>query len=106
MPGGDSFKASGFAINCNKNPIYSLFIVDPIGCGMYLLITGEVPRGGVGMRRIIVYGLWTLGLGWLVVWGISAMARNTMPSGVIWAFLSIIVWWLIGGASKEGQDRE
>lgn len=69
------------------------------------LIFWEIYWGGVVMRRIITYGLWFLGLGWLVIWGVSSMGRDSMPSGVIWATLSIIVWWLIGGASKEGQDQ-
>ena len=58
------------------------------------------------MRRVIVYGLWVFGLGWLVVWGISAMARDSMPTGVVWAFLSMIVWWLVGGASNEDGAKD
>ena len=61
----------------------------------------ELIFGEVRVRRLIIYGLWVLGLGWLVVWGVSAMARDTMPTGVVWAFLSIVVWWLVGGAAKE-----
>jgi len=61
----------------------------------------ELIFGEVRVRRLIIYGLWVLGLGWLVVWGVSAMARDTMPAGVVWAFLSIVVWWLVGGAAKE-----
>jgi hypothetical protein len=65
----------------------------------------ETNRGGIGVRRVIVYGFWVLGLGWLSIWGISAIVRDTIPAGFVWAFLSIIVWWLIGGARKE-EDTE
>lgn len=58
-------------------------------------------QGGAGVRRVIVYLLWAFGLSWLVIWGVSAMVRDTMPIGVVWAFLSMVVWWLIGGAKKE-----
>ena len=58
------------------------------------------------MRRLIVYSLWVLGLGWLVIWGVSAMVRDTMPTGVVWAFLSMVVWWLVGGAAKEDSLKE
>ena len=58
------------------------------------------------MRRVIVYGLWVFSLGWLVVWGISAMARDSMPTGVVWAFLSMIVWWLVGGASNGDGAKD
>ncbi|UCD98484.1 MAG: hypothetical protein JSV42_16255 [Chloroflexota bacterium] len=58
------------------------------------------------MRRIIVYILWACGLGWLVVWGVSAIVRDTMPTGVIWAFLSMTVWWVIGGAKKEDNPQD
>lgn len=73
---------------------------------MFHLQAWVVNRGGMGVRRIIIYGLWALGLGWLVIWGVSAMARDSMPTGVVWAFLSMIVWWLIGGASNEGSARD
>lgn len=62
--------------------------------------------GGVGVRRVIIYILWVLGLSWLVVWGVSAMVKDTMPTGVIWAFLSMVVWWLIGGARKEDSTQD
>jgi hypothetical protein len=62
--------------------------------------------GGLGVRRIIVYGLWVLGLGWLVVWGISAVGRGSLPTGVIWGFLSLVVFWLIGGANKEDSTED
>ncbi len=58
------------------------------------------------MRRVIIYILWVLGLSWLVVWGVSAMVKDTMPTGVIWAFLSMVVWWLIGGAKKEDSTQD
>jgi hypothetical protein len=66
----------------------------------------ETNWGGVGVRRVIVYGFWCLGLGWLIIWGISAMVRDTMPTGFVWAFLSMVVWWLIGRASKEGETED
>jgi len=62
--------------------------------------------GGAGVRRLIVYSLWALGLGWLIIWGVAAMVRDTMPTGVFWAFLSMIIWWLIGGASKEDSAKD
>lgn len=59
------------------------------------------------MRRLIVYCAWVLGLGWLLIWGVSALVRDTMPTGVVWAFLSMAVWWMVGGAAKEdGQNEE
>lgn len=73
---------------------------------MLLLAVWEKYWGGTGVRRVIVYFLWALGLSWLVVWGVSAMVRGTMPTGVVWAFLSMIVWWLIGGASKEDSAKD
>jgi hypothetical protein len=58
------------------------------------------------VRRIIVYGLWALGLGWVVVWGVTAMVRDTMPPGVVWAFLSMVVWWMLGGDTNEDRASE
>jgi hypothetical protein len=26
-----------------------------------------------------------------------------MPPGVVWAFLSMIVWWMLGGDAKEDR---
>ena len=62
--------------------------------------------GEVWVKRIIVYGLWAIGLGWLVIWGISAMVRDTMPTGVVWAGLSMVVWWLVGGETKKDNPKE
>ena len=42
-------------------------------------------------------------MGWVVVWGVTAMVRDTMPPGVVWAFLSMIVWWMLGGDAKEDR---
>ena len=58
------------------------------------------------MRRLFVYALWAVGLGWLVIWGVSAMVRDTMPTGVVWAGLSMVVWWLLGGANKEDSTQD
>jgi hypothetical protein len=66
----------------------------------------EANRGGVCVRKVIVYGFWFLGLGWLSIWGISAMVRDTIPAGFVWAFLSIGVWWLIGKDSKEEETGD
>jgi hypothetical protein len=77
-----------------------------MGVGFFLSQVREIIRGGMGVRRVIVYGLWVLGLGWLVIWGVSAMVRDSMPTGVVWAFLSMIVWWLVGGASNEDSAKD
>lgn len=74
-----------------------------VGCFSHWL--GE-KQGGAGMRRFIVYILWIFGLSWLVIWGVSAMVRDTMPTGVVWAFLSMVVWWLVGGAKKEDSTQD
>jgi hypothetical protein len=58
------------------------------------------------VKRIIVYGLWAIGLGWLVIWGISAMVRDTMPTGVVWAGLSMVVWWMVGSETKKDNPKE
>jgi hypothetical protein len=73
---------------------------------MLLLMILENDWGGTGVRRVIIYGLWALGLGWLVVWGVSAMLRDAMPTGVVWAFLSMIVWWFIGSAARESSTKD
>jgi len=67
---------------------------------------GAIYWGGVDVRRVIVYGLWALGFGWLIVWGVSAMVKDTMPSGLVWGFLSIVVWWMIGGARNEEEPED
>jgi hypothetical protein len=72
-----------------------------MGVGYLSLDYGRRFNGEVRVRRLIVYGLWALGLGWLVIWGVSAMVRDTMPTGVVWAFLSMVVWWLVGGARAD-----
>ena len=77
-----------------------------MGVGYLSLVSGRWFSGEVRVRRLIVYGLWALGLGWLVIWGVSAMIRDTMPSGVVWAFLSMVVWWLVGGAAKEDNAKD
>jgi len=77
-----------------------------MGVGYLSLAIGRWFSGEVRVRRLIVYGLWTFGLGWLVIWGVSAMVRDTMPSGVVWAFLSMVVWWLVGGAAKEDSAKD
>ena len=81
-------------------------MLNPMGVGLLLPQVREINWGGVGVRRVIVYGLWCLGLGWLIIWGVSAMVRDTMPSGIVWAFLSMVVWWLVGGAGKEGETED
>jgi hypothetical protein len=80
-------------------------MLNPISLGC-LSVGFEKYWGGMGVRRVFVYSLWALGLGWLVVWGVSAMARDSLPSGMVWAFLSMIVWWLVGGASKEDTTKD
>jgi hypothetical protein len=34
------------------------------------------------------------------------MVRDSMPTGMVWAFLSMIVWWLVGGASNEDGAKD
>ena len=75
-----------------------------MGVGYHSLDYGRRFNGEVRVRRLIVYGLWALGLGWLVIWGVSAMVRDTMPTGVVWAFLSMVVWWLVGGARADSAE--
>ena len=58
------------------------------------------------MRRLIVSCVWVLGLGWLLIWGVSALVRDTVPTGAVWAFLSIAAWWMVGGAAKEENQNE
>jgi hypothetical protein len=91
--------------NCNKNANFALLTLNSIVEEDISSLGGDL-RGGLGVRRIIVYGFWVLGLGWLIVWGISAVVRDSLPTGVIWAFLSIIVWWLIGGANKGDSTED
>ena len=79
--------------------------MNPMGVGYLSLVDGRW-FGEVWVRRVIVYGLWALGLSWLVIWGVSAMVRDTMPTGVVWAFLSMVVWWLVGGAANEGSAKD
>jgi hypothetical protein len=77
-----------------------------MGVGKLSLVFGKLCSGEVRVRRLLVYTLWALGLGWLVIWGISAMVRDSMPTGVVWAFLSMVVWWLVGGAAKEDSAKD
>lgn len=77
-----------------------------MGVGKLSLVIGRLCSGEVRVRRLLVYALWALGLGWLVIWGISAMVRDSMPTGVVWAFLSMVVWWLVGGAAKEDSAKD
>jgi hypothetical protein len=77
-----------------------------MGVGKLSLVFGRLCSGEVRVRRLLVYALWALGLGWLVIWGISAMVRDSMPTGVVWAFLSMVVWWLVGGAAKEDSAKD
>lgn len=77
-----------------------------MGVGKLSLVFGRLCPGEVRVRRLLVYALWALGLGWLVIWGISAMVRDSMPTGVVWAFLSMVVWWLVGGAAKEDSAKD
>ena len=80
-------------------------VVNPMGVGNYPLCR-EGFSGEVRVRRLIVYAVWALGLGWLMIWGISAFMRDTMPTGVVWAFLSMVVWWLVGGPANEDSARD
>lgn len=73
--------------------------------GYHSLVLGRW-LGEVWVRRIITYILWALGLGWLVIWGISALAQDSMPTGVVWAFLSLVIWWLVGGEAKEDSAKD
>jgi len=34
------------------------------------------------------------------------MVRDTMPTGVVWAGLSMVVWWLVGGETKKDNPKE
>ena len=84
----------------------TLYMLNPMGVGGCSFELWSHFWGGVSMRRVIVFGLWVLGFGWLIAWGVSAMVRDTMPSGLVWAFLSMVVWWLVGGAGKEGEIED
>jgi hypothetical protein len=57
------------------------------------------------MRRVILLLILIVSLGWLGLWAASSTLQDELPTGLIWALLSLGVWWLMGSANREGQRR-
>jgi hypothetical protein len=55
------------------------------------------------LRRIVQLLIFIFAFTWLGLWAASSAVQDDLPTGLIWALLSLGVWWLMGSANREDQ---